>query len=158
MENRTNFNLLEKARIITEMRAFQIDDIQRNESFVDVSASKSDSDETMLMRIISNSKSKTITVGTQEVQQLVIKLNEEDYDKVILLGSRFTPSAIKELQENDIEYFTKKQEILSSLNSLQHYSILQNCVDKLCEMKCGHVPQSVEECKGYFEEEKPCAI
>lgn len=158
MENRSSFNLLEKARIIAAIRGYQIDGILKKESFVDVTASKADSNETLLMRILSNLKSKTNTVGTQEVKQIGIQLKEEDYDKVIVFGNRFTPSAIKELKEKDIEYFTKKQGILSSLNPLQQYSTLQDIVDKLCKIKCGNVPQSVDECKGYFDEEKPCTL
>ena len=152
MSSNLETSLFKKAELLKELRNYEVEDVHNCENSIDITASQPNSEDTVLMRILPDSKTGLNRIGVKEVQRIKEELEEEDHEKVIIFANRITTSAKKELREEDIEFFTKKKKMLSTLQPQQVYPTLLESIDKLCQIKCGHIPQSEEDCKGYTKE------
>jgi hypothetical protein len=150
--------LLRKAKFLTKLRGYQEESLHRSEETIDVKVSKPYSDETVLIHIVAKSKLKSGSVGVEKVEEAEQILEESDIDRIILFGKRFTSAARRRLREDDIEYFSRRHRILSTLNQQELYSRVLDFVDELCQIKCEHVPQSEDECEGYSKESTVCSF
>jgi hypothetical protein len=157
MSDKTEAGLLKEAKLLTKVRNYHIDKLVENEATVDITASKPDSDETILMRIVTKSKLVSNVVGVEKVRETNQILEERDVDKIIIFGSTFTSAARKELRKEDIEFFSKEEKILSTLTPQELYSTILDYVTKLCQIKCGRVPESESECEGFSKGPVKCS-
>jgi len=150
--------LLNKAKIMMELRGYQKESLHQGEEVIDITASKPDSDKTVLMRIVTKSKLRSDGVGVEKAREAEQILEEPNIDKAIIFAKRFTTAARRELREDGIEFFSQKQRIVSTLNQQALYSRILDCADELCQIRCGHIPQSEAECKGYSDGPIQCAF
>jgi len=158
MSDITDTVLLKKAEFLMELRDYSVEKLRRSKAKIDIRASKPSSDEMVLMRIIAKSNLTNNAIGVDEIRRMKTALEEQDFDKVILFGNRFTSAAQKEMRDDDIEFFSMKMRIFSTLDKQELYSSVMNCVDELCQIKCGHIPQSEAECEGYSTEAVTCSF
>jgi hypothetical protein len=157
MGNETEVGLLKEAKLLMKVRNYQMDKLVKNEATVDIMTSKPDSDQTILMRIVNKSKLVSNVVGVEKVRETNEILEEQDIDKIIMFGSKFTSAARKELRREDIEFFSKEEKILSTLTPQELYSTILDYVTKLCQIKCGRVPESESECEGFSKDLVKCS-
>jgi len=158
MSEKTATILMKKAELLMELRDYNVEKLQKSQAKIDVTASKPDSEETVLMRIIPKSNLTNNTIGVDHVRQMKTSIEEEDFDKVIVFGNRFTSAAQKELRDEDIEFFSTKLKIVSTLDTQELYAKVIDCADELCQIQCGHIPQSEAECKGYSDTPVQCTF
>jgi hypothetical protein len=150
--------LLNKAKLMMELRGYQKESLHQGDEVIDIKAAKPDSDETVLMRIVTKSKLKSDGVGVEKVKETEQILEKPDIDEIIVFGKNFSVAARRNLREDGIEFFSGKQRIVSTLNQQDLYASIFRCVDEFCQIKCGHVPQSEAECKGYSAKAVTCSF
>ncbi len=149
--------LLKRAELLMELRGYEVENLDQDGKVIDIKASGEDIDETVLIRILTKSKLKSDSVSVGKAREANRILEERDIDKVVVFGKRFTESARRYLRQHGVEFFSSKQKIISTLNVQELYSKINECVDKLCQIKCGSIPQSEDECEGYSENQVICS-
>ncbi len=70
MNDETAAVLMKKAELLMELRDYNVEKLQKSKAKIDVTASKPDSDETVLMRIIPKSKFTKDAIGVDHVRQI----------------------------------------------------------------------------------------
>jgi hypothetical protein len=148
--------LLKKAETLIDFRGYNIEEISQTPTTVDIQVSHPDSEDTIMMQIVTQTDYKNNGVGVNTVKDTEQLLEKPDIDKVIIFGTRFTESAKKELRGEGIEFFSPTQNILSTLNQQELYTSILTHVDALCLNKCGSIPQSSADCIGYTKQITPC--
>ena len=150
-------HLLEKAKLLMEIEGYEQESVKKSENAIDIKVSKPDSDETVLMHIVTHSELGSDTVGVDEARTIKQLVDKEDVDKLIVFGQGFTKAAGRALKEEDIEFFSDEKKVLSVIPPIKLYSTVNDCVNQLCQTKCGSVPKSASECKGYSEDPIICS-
>ncbi len=150
--------VLKKAELLMELRGYKMEDLHRDGEIIDINASKPDSDETVLIRVVTESEQRLDDVGVDKVRELERTLEKRDIDKIIMLGRSFTDSARRDLGQYGMEFFSDKRKIISALSREELYSKILDCVNELCKIECGSIPQSEDECQGYSEGSSVCSL
>ena len=148
--------LLKKAESLIDFRGYKIEEIFQTPTTIDIQVSHPDSEDTIMMQIVTQTDYKNNGVGVNTVEETEQLLAKPDIDKVIIFGTRFTESSKKELRGEGIEFFSPTQNILSTLNQQELYTSILTHVDALCLNKCGSIPQSSADCIGYAKQITPC--
>ena len=148
--------LVEKAEVISAVRSYENGRIRRKDSEVDFTVSPSESDDKILIRVITEAKSSSGFVGVDAVREMSKFLEKRDYDKGILIGKRFTEAAKSEMERKNIEAVSNNIKPYFNLERL--YFAIHSRIENLCKVKCGHVPMKESECKGYVDGNYSCDI
>jgi hypothetical protein len=148
--------LMKKAESLIHFRGYNIEEASQTASTIDIQVSHPDSDDTIMMQIVTQTKYKNNGVGVDTVESVEQLLAKPDINKVIIFGSRFTESAQNELRDESIEFFSPTKNILLTLNHQELYSTICKYVDALCLNKCGSTPTSSSDCIGYANQITPC--
>lgn len=152
----TGEGLIEKAELVMAVRGYEDEERQRWDDGIDLIASHGESDDKMLLRVITEPKSKSGVVGVDNIRDIRKDLPLEDYDKVVLIGRSFTSAAQEELRREGIEFVSEKYMPYFKLETL--YATIQSCIDYLCQAKCGLIPKKESDCKGYSEGRYSCKV
>ena len=148
--------LVKKAEVISAVRDYENRRTRRKEGRVDFTVSPSESDDKILIRVITEGKSKSGYVGVDTVREMNDILEKRNYDKGILIGKRFTEAAKSEMKSENIEPVSERITPHFKLERL--YSTIDSCVQNLCKAKCGHVPIKKSDCKGYVDDHYSCDV
>jgi hypothetical protein len=148
--------LVEKAEVISAVRSYENGRIQRKDSEVDFTVSPSESDDKILIRVITEAKSSSGFVGVDTVKEMSELLEKRRYDKGILIGRRFTEAAKSEMERKNIEAVSNNIKPRFKVERL--YFAINRCIKNLCKAKCGHVPMNKSECKGYVDGHYSCDV
>ena len=135
-----------KAELVMAVRGYECKGEQRWDEGTDFTASDIDSGEKILLRVITEPKSKSDAVSVDTIKQMVETMKEERYDKGILISDRFTESARREMNQNNIQMISENY--MSPFKPQKLYLAIQDCIDDLCKAKCGMVPGKKADCKG----------
>ena len=149
-------DFIEKAEVISAVRDYETKRTRRKEKVVDFTVSPSESDEKILMRVITKTKSKSGYVGVDAVRNMNDVLENRDYDKGILVGKLFTEAAISEMESGNIEAVSERISPYFTLERI--YSAIDGCIGSLCRAKCGQVPTKESDCKGYVDDHYTCDV
>jgi len=147
---------VEKAEVISAVRDYENRRTRRKERRVDFTVSPSRSDDKILIRVITEAKSKSGYIGVNAVREMNDILEKRNYDKGILIGKRFTEAAKREMKNENIE--TVSERITPHFELERLYSAIDGCVRNLCRAKCGHVPTKESDCKGYVDGHYTCDV
>ena len=147
---------VEKAEVISAVRDYENKKIRRKEKMVDFTVSPSESDDKILMRVITEADSQSGYISVDAVKEMSDILEKQDYDKGILIGKRFTEAAKREMKRENIEVVSER--IAPQFNMKRIYSTINDYILKLCKAKCGHVPTKEADCKGYNNNHYTCKI
>jgi hypothetical protein len=151
-------HLLEKAELLMELEGYEQESVKRSDTAIDLKVSKPDSDETILMHIVTDSDSRTDTIGANKARMIKHLIEREDVDKLIVFGAKFTIAAKKELTEKEeIDFFSDEKRVLSRISPIQLYSTIIDYVNQLCQFKCGAIPTAASDCNGYTENPRSCS-
>ncbi len=152
----TGEGLVEKAEVISAVRDYENRRIRRKEKKVDLTVSPSDSDDKILIRVITEAKSRSGYVGVDTVRKMSEVLEKRNYDKGILIGKRFTEAAKSEMEQGNIEAVSER--ITPHFKVEQLYLAIEGCIENLCRAKCGHVPVKKSDCKGHVDGSYSCDV
>ena len=148
--------LVEKAEVISAVRNYENSRIRRKENRVDFTVSPSESDDKILIRVITKAKSSSGHIGVDAVREMSEVLNKRNYDKGILIGKRFTDAAKSEMERENIEAVSKR--IAPRFKGERLYLAINSCIENLCRAKCGYVPMKESDCKGYIDGDYSCDV
>ena len=152
----TGEGLVKKAEMISAVRGYENGRIRRKERKVDFTVSPSDSDDKILIRVITEAESKSGYVGTDAVREMSEVLEKRNYDKGILIGKRFTVGAKSEMERENIEAVSER--FGSHFKVERLYLAIEGRIENLCRVKCGHVPVKESECKGHVDGQFSCDV
>ena len=147
---------VKKADLISAMRDYKRKKTSRKERRIDFTVSPSEEDEKILIRAITEPKSKSGYIGVDTVREMVEFLEKNNYDKGILIGNKFTNGAKRETRKANIEVVSDAISPSFKVNRL--YSTIGNYVEKLCRAKCGKIPKKDSDCKGFTNGHYSCDI
>ena len=147
---------VKKANLISAMRDYKRKRTRSEERRVDFTVSPSEEDEKILIRAITEPKSKSGYIGVDAVREMVDFLEKNRYDKGILIGEKFTVAARSEMKRANIEVVSEA--ISPNFKVSRLYSTIGNYVEKLCRAKCGKIPLKDSDCKGFVEGHYSCDI
>jgi len=147
---------VKKAKLISAMRDYKRKRTRSKERKVDFTVSPSEEDEKILIRAITEPKSKSGYIGVDTVREMTEFLEKKKYDKGILIGKKFTNAAKREMKNAEIEVVSEA--ISPNFKVKRLYSTIGNYVEKLCKAKCGKVPVKDSDCKGYIDGHYTCDV
>lgn len=148
--------LIEKAELIMAVRGYENEERQKWDKGIDVVATQPTSNHEILLRVVTEPKSRSGTVGVDIVKETIETMNSEGYDKGVLIGKRFSKAAKEEMRREGIQMFSEKLTPRFGLQTL--YPAMQNYIDDLCKTKCGHIPERESDCEGFSEDHYSCEI
>lgn len=150
-------NLLENVELLMELKGYRGEELQNEEGIIDIIASKPESDERVMMRVVTKSNLGSGVVGVEGVREMESALEERGIDEAILFGKRFTSAAKSELRDEGIDFISARQKIVTRIiNPQELYIKIHDMVDGICKTRCGHIPLSEEECEGYSNDPVEC--
>ena len=137
-------HLFENAKLLMEIEGYKQESVKKSENAITIKASKSDSDKTVLMYIVTSNM-----MDIDQANATLQILEQENVDKLIVFANQFTAAAKAKLNKKDIECLTEELNISTVIPLRQLYSTVIDNVNQLCTLKCGAIPKSESECKGY---------
>ncbi len=147
-ENVNYSSLVDKAYLLVEYRGYKDVEMKEKDGLIDFIALSPDSEEKVLIRVAINAL-KSGLIGVDIVKAMKETLKEEDFGKGILIGFGFTSAARKRMKEAGIEAISGNE--MLPYNTQKLYTDTLRFVDDLCEVKCGIIPKTKSECKGFSE-------
>jgi hypothetical protein len=147
---------INRAKLISAVRDYTKTKTNSKEKRVDFTVSPSDNDKKILIRAITETKSKSGYVSVDTVREMVDFLKKNNYDKGILIGNKFTAAAKREMKNANIELVSDNYSPNFKLERL--FTTIGNYVEKLCKTKCGKIPQKDSDCKGYSDGNYSCDV
>ena len=147
---------VEKAKLISALREYDRKRTRSKERSVDFTVSSSGNDEKILIRAITEPKSKSGYISVDTVHEMADFLETKNYDKGILIGKKFTNAAKREMKKANIELFSDNFSPNFKLERV--YSTVCSYVEKLCKMKCGKAPVKDSDCTGLVDGNYSCDI
>ena len=148
--------LIDKAELFMAVKGYEYEGRQRWDQGIDYVASHIESDNKMLLRVVTDPQSKSGTVGIDVVREAVETIKQKDYDKGVLIGKRFSEAAKREMWRKGIQIISEKLTPSFKLEDL--YFKMQDYIDGLCKAKCGRIPKKRPDCKGFSEGHYSCKI
>lgn len=130
--------------------------MKKRDNGLDITAVDSESNDKVLLRVIASPESRSGSVDAEAVDKMVAAIKNEDYDKGILIGEKFTTAAEKRLKEEGIQRLSEN--MIASFGPERLYLTARAFVDDLCKAKCGRIPQKESDCKGYLSGRYSCEV
>lgn len=148
-------SLVKRAKLILAVKEYQVEKTRRREGKIDFIVSPPESDDRILMRVITQPESKSGYVGLDAVRKMSRTLSRRHYKKGILISKHFTTAAKSEMERENIEAFSGR---IPRFELDQLHLVIQSHVDNLCKAKCGKIPREESDCKGYVDGQYSCDI
>jgi hypothetical protein len=145
-----------KAEIVMAMEDYDCEERRTLAEGIDLAASHGNSDDRILVRIITEPTSKSGSVNVDAVRKMDQTLKDENYDGGILISEKFTAAARQEMRRKDIRMISEK--FMPSFEPQKLYLKVQDYVDNLCKAKCGKIPKEESDCKGFSESGYTCKV
>lgn len=147
---------VKKAKLISVLRDYRRKKTSRKERRIDYTVSPAKEDKKILIRAITEPKSKSGHISVDTIHEMIDFLKRNNYDKGILIGKKFTKAAKREMENANIEVVSEAISPTFKLERL--YSTIGNYVEKLCRTKCGRIPLKDSDCKGFVEGHYSCDV
>jgi len=143
------------AELVMMIEDYECEKRQKWAEGIDFTASDVKSDDKILLRLITEPKSKSGVICVGDVREMVGRMERSDYDKGVLISKEFTQAATEELRKKGIRVISEKS---MPYKPQELYPKLQGYIDALCKAKCGQVPKRKSDCRGYSEGDYSCRI
>jgi len=128
------------------IRDYECEERQRYDEGIDFTASDAKSDVKILLRVVTEPKTKSEVVGVDSVRKMTETMKLENYDKGVLISKRFSEAAKREMSRKGIQMVSEEFTPLFKLQEL--YPTIRDYIDDLCQTKCGYIPKKQSDCKG----------
>ncbi len=143
------------AELVMMIEDYECEKRQKRAEGIDFTASDVKSDDKILLRLITEPKSRSGVICVYDVRKMVERMKDKNYDKGVLISKRFSEAAKDELRKRGIKAVSEK---FMPYKPEELYLKLQACIDASCKAKCGHVPRRESDCCGYSEGDYSCKI
>lgn len=130
--------------------------IEKRDSGLDITALDNESNDKVLLRVITSPKSKSGYIGVDTVDKMAATIENKDYDKGILISDKFTKAAEEKLVEEGIQRVSEN--LILDFAPERLYFAARDLVDALCKAKCGRIPQKESDCKGHLNDHYSCEV
>ena len=115
-----------------------------------------DGDEKKLLRVIIDRKDNISKANTDTIRTTIEFLENEDYDKAVILSEEFTEGAKSLIRKKkNLNYIFPEQHPHSIPDIV--YAIQIKTME-LCKLRCGKVPKTERDCKGHQDGEYTCPV
>jgi hypothetical protein len=131
-ENRINF--------VIAVRGYKNVKKQKNGKFTDITAE--DNLNRVFLRVIEPLGDEL--VGIQEVKNLAEYMKLENYASAVLFSERFTEEAIKEMEQQNIQYISK--DYMPPFDIEQLYLAIMEYVNNQCQKRCNKTLPAITNC------------
>jgi len=156
-EDSTMNSLLEsKAEMIIAIRGYENEGRQRWGKGVDFTATEPNSERRILLRVITDTKSRSGVVGVNGVTEMIDAMKRRDCEKGVLISGRFSTAAHKEMRQQGIQIVSEMFGLRFQPTGL--YSAIADYANDLCKAKCGRVPKKASDCEGFSDGHYNCRI
>lgn len=145
-----------KAELVMAIRDYKCEERERWNEGIDFSASDAESDDKMLLRIITKPKTRSGVVSVNTVRKMANTMKQKHYDEGVLISKRFSAAAKRVMRKKGIQMVSDK--FTPSFKPQRLYLKIQNHIDNLCKAECGLVPKKESDCKGYSKGHYSCKI
>ncbi|MFP3985206.1 MAG: restriction endonuclease [Candidatus Bathyarchaeia archaeon] len=145
-----------KTALFMAMEDYEFERQKRRDDGVELTISDDQTNDKILLRVITEPKSKSGFVGANSIDEVVATIKRKDYDKGVLVSRRFTKAARRKLREEGIQIIS--DDFMPDFKPDKLYLTMKNFVDDLCKAKCGKVPQKKSDCKGHSNGGYSCKI
>jgi len=135
-----------KAELVMAIRDYECEERQRGDEEIDFTASDAQSDNKILLRVITKPKTKSGVVSIGAVRNMVETLKHEHYDKGVLISERFSKAAKREMSREGIQMVS--EEFTPLFKPQELYLTIRDYIDDLCQTRCGYIPKKESDCKG----------
>jgi hypothetical protein len=136
------------------VKDYESKNLEKRNIGLDITARDDESNDRILLRVVSKPKLKSGWVGVETVDNMVTAIEDDNYDKGVLIGKRFTKAARRKLREEGIQIVSNK--IKPNFRLKRLFFVAENLVDNLCKAKCGKIPQKESDCKGHSNGHYSC--
>ncbi|MFX0116569.1 MAG: hypothetical protein ACFFB3_18620 [Candidatus Hodarchaeota archaeon] len=145
-----------KTELLMAIEDYKSIGVEERNNGSDITALDNESNDKVLLRVITKPESKSGYIGANTVEGMVAAIRTGDYDKGILIGNRFTKAARRKLAEEGIHIMS--EDLMPDISLERLYFVARDLVDNLCKVKCGKVPQKESDCKGHLNGNYSCNI
>jgi hypothetical protein len=145
-----------KAELIMVIKDYECEERQRRNEGIDLTASNAKSDDKILLRLITEPKSKSGIITVDDVKNMVETMEKENYDKGVIISKRFSKAARREVSQEKIQMISEKN--MPRFKPQRIYLTIRDCIDDLCKTKCCLIPEKESDCKGYHNGYYSCKI
>ncbi len=143
------------AELVMMIEDYECEKKQKRAEGIDFTASDAKSDDKILLRLITEPKSKSGVIVVDDVKEMIGRMERSDYDKGVLISKDFTTAAREALVREGIQVISEKS---MPYKPKELYAKLQDCIDDLCKAKCRKVPKKESDCPGYCNGDYSCRI
>jgi hypothetical protein len=106
--------------------------------------------------VLLESSSESEVIGVDEVNRMADAMKNYYCDKGFILGKSFSDEAKRDMENMGIQRVSEKFTPRFRLEKI--FLRIFDYVSRLCQIKCGKIPKSMTECKGYADAGHPCPI
>ncbi len=145
-----------KAELFIAIEDYESIGVEKRNNGLDITALDNESNDKVLLRVITKPQSKSGYVGVDTVDKMKATIKKEDYDKGILISDKFTKAAEKKLVEEEIQRISEN--LILDFPPKRLYFAAIDLVDALCKAKCGRIPQKESDCKGHLNDNYSCKV
>jgi len=144
-----------KTEFFMAIEDYESKGVEKRDSGLDITAVDKESKDKVLLRVITKPESKS-GVCLDTVDKMAATIENEDYDRGILISDKFTRAAEKKLAEEGIQKISEN--LIFHFPPERLYSAARDLMDDQCKAKCGKIPQKESDCEGYLNSNYSCKI
>lgn len=148
--------LITQIELLKSIYGYEMSEVNQELGSIDYVTS-GDGREKKLLRVVIDQGVNISKANTDTIRTTIEFLENEGYDEALILAEEVTQGAKSLLR--------KKKEINYISNSMdRQYSIIelldaiQKITRKLCKLRCGKIPKTKKDCKGYQDSGYSCPI
>jgi hypothetical protein len=145
-----------KAELFMAIKNYECEERQGWDRGVDFVASDAKSNDKILLRVITEPKSRSGVVGVDAVKNMAEIMEHEQCAKGVLISKSFSNAAKEEMNRKSIQRVS--EEFMPPFKLQTLYITIYDYVDDLCKAKCGKAPEKKADCKGYVKGHYHCNI
>ncbi len=110
-----------------------------------------------IVKVFIGKDGKIEKANLESVKHIVSEYDEAEYGDIILMAEQYTPSAVDYVNRQDnFTIVTPKTKMKIGIPEL--LSAIQSLTMKLCIRRCGKVPETEDDCKGYEKGKLVCPV
>jgi hypothetical protein len=145
-----------RTELLMAIEDYESIDSEKRKNGLDITALDNESNNKVLLRVITKPKSKSGYVSVNTVDKMTTAIKNKDYDKGIIISNKFTKAAERRLSEEGIQRISDNFMPNYAIERL--YFAARELVNTLCKAKCGKIPQKESDCKGHLDGGYSCKI
>lgn len=113
--------------------------------------------EDKIVKVFIDREGRVEKANLEAVKHIVSDYDEAEYDDVILMAEKYTPSAVDYVnRQENFTIVTPKTKMNLGIPDL--LSAIQSLTMKLCMKRCGKVPETEDDCEGYEKGKLVCPV